>query len=56
VLIAAHWDAAMKALGRHLSMSAVAVFIVGAASEESQRSGYIRLPAHGSVPVLRPQR
>ena len=29
VVLAADWDAAMKALGRHLSMSAVAVFIVG---------------------------
>src|SRR5258708_40174426 len=29
VVLAAAWDAAMKALGRHLSMSAVAVFIVG---------------------------
>jgi hypothetical protein len=26
VVLAADWDAAMKALGRHLSMSAVAVF------------------------------
>jgi hypothetical protein len=56
VVLAADWDAAMKALGRHLSMSAVAVFIVGASSEESQRSGYMPLPAQGSVPVLRPQR
>ena len=29
VVLAAAWDAAMKALGRHLSMSAIAVFIVG---------------------------
>ena len=29
MVLAADWDAAMKALGRHLSMSAVAVFIVG---------------------------
>ena len=29
VVLAANWDAAMKALGRQLSMSAVAVFIVG---------------------------
>ena len=29
VLLAAEWDAAMKALGRHLSMSAIAVFVVG---------------------------
>ena len=29
VLLAAEWDAAMKALGRHLSVSAIAVFIVG---------------------------
>jgi hypothetical protein len=29
MLLAADWDAAMKALGRHLSMSAAAVFIVG---------------------------
>jgi hypothetical protein len=29
VVLAAKWDAAMKALGRQLSMSAVAVFIVG---------------------------
>src|SRR6267143_888447 len=50
VVLAADWDAAMKALGRHLSMTAVAVFIVGASSEESQRSGYMRLSAHGSVP------
>ena len=28
VVLAADWDAAMKALGRHLSMSPVAVFIV----------------------------
>ena len=57
LVLAADWDAAMKALGRHLSMSVVAVFIVGgASSEESQRSGYMRQPAHGSVPVLRPQR
>ena len=29
ILLAANWDAAMKALGRQLSMSAIAVFIVG---------------------------
>jgi hypothetical protein len=29
VLLAAEWDAAMKALGRHLYTSAIAVFIVG---------------------------
>ena len=29
VLLAADWDAAMKALGRHLPMSAIAVFVVG---------------------------
>jgi hypothetical protein len=29
MVLAADWDAAMKALGRHVSMSAVAVFIVG---------------------------
>src|SRR5258708_13314264 len=29
VVLAARWDAAMKALGRQLSMSAGAVFIVG---------------------------
>ena len=29
VVLAAKWDAAMKALGRQLSMSAVAIFIVG---------------------------
>src|SRR5712664_464835 len=28
----------------------------GASSEGSQRSGCMRLPAHGSAPVLRPQR
>ena len=29
IVLAASWDAAMKALGRQLSMSAIAVFIVG---------------------------
>src|SRR5467141_4263591 len=29
VVLAARWDAAMKALGRQLSMSAIAVFLVG---------------------------
>ena len=29
VVLAAAWDAAMKALGRHLPMSAIAVFVVG---------------------------
>ncbi len=29
VVLAADWDAAMRALGRHLPMSAIAVFVVG---------------------------
>ena len=55
VVLAANWDAPMKALGRHLPANAIPVFIVGGFITGSRQSGCMQLLAHDSAPAPRPQ-